>query len=185
MARQLSEQDIAGLEAALPSGEKPWLLNGDHGNAGGVEFIEVYLSPKETTPALRRGTVIEVMYRNPSASSDEATGWTVLETHPYAQVAIPGRSFDDIQGDQDINRPFDVFGRFDDDGLVRLVQFLRSDPPLTGSEHIQPWPILSLQRKVDDSVQVFSRKDYRHGQVITLRQIGEDWMVVTVGDWVA
>jgi hypothetical protein len=96
---------------------------------------------------------------------------------------MPGRSFDDIQGDQDINRPFNVIGRFDDDELNRLVQFLRADPPIK-SGHIQPWPILSVQRRVDDSVDVLSRGGAGRGQRIELRQAGLDWVIVIVGMWI-
>ena len=111
--------------------------------------------------------------------------WSLLRTESYAQVAIPGRSFNDIQGDQDINRPFRVIGRFDDDELIRLVQFLRSDPPYRGPERIDPWPFLSMQRKADDSVQVMLRGSVGRGQAITLRQAGQDWVIVSVGMWIA
>jgi hypothetical protein len=180
VARQLSQEDIAAIERTLPSGEKPWLLNGDRGDAAGLEYIEAYLPPTNATPLLRRGTVITVMRRIPP-HFPEATEWTVQETHSYAQVAIPGTGFDQIEGDQDTNRPFWVIGRFDDGELVRLVQFLRSDPPIRGGERVQPWPILIVGRQQDDSVQVLSRGGVGHGQVIKLRQVGQDWMVVGVG----
>ena len=113
------------------------------------------------------------------------TGWTVQRTESYAQVAIPGRTFDDIQDDQDPNRPFRVIGRFEDEELVRLVQFLRSNPPTRGPEPIPFWPILSIERKADDSVQVFLRGGVGRGQAITLRQTGQDWVIVIVGMWIA
>jgi len=43
VARQLTEQDVAALELVLPSGAKPWLLNGDHGHTPDTQFIEAYL----------------------------------------------------------------------------------------------------------------------------------------------
>src|SRR5437764_6647278 len=73
VARRMTEQDVAALELALPSGARPWLLIGVR--AWG-EHVEAYLAPTSTTPALRRGTVV----------SGQSTG-------SYAQVAIPGRSF--------------------------------------------------------------------------------------------
>ena len=184
VARHLSEEDVPAIERILPSGEKPWLLNGDHGNIdGGLQYIEAYLPPTSTTPLLRRGTVITVKRRTLSPFSLTITDWTVAETHSYAQVAIAGRSFDEIEGDQDINRPFGVNSRFDDDELVRLVHFLRSDPPLRGDAHIVPWPILLIVRNDDDSVQVMSRGGDGHGQLIKLRQVGQDWMIVIVTGW--
>ena len=100
---------------------------------------------------------------------------------------IPGRTFDQIEGDQDINRPFRVIGRFDDTELIRLVEFLRSNPPtrVGGSNAIRPWPILSIDRKADDSVEVLLRGAVMQGQTITLRQAGQDWVIVRVGMWIA
>src|SRR3989442_15188100 len=63
VARQLTEQDVAALESVLPAGGRPWLLNGDPGQIPGAEYIDAYLSPTNTTRALRRGTVITVMRR--------------------------------------------------------------------------------------------------------------------------
>src|SRR5690349_23520475 len=127
----------------------PWLLNGDRPQNTFVDYIEAYLPPTSTSSPFRRGTVIGVRRQRMPVGE-----WSVERTDLYAQVAIPGRSFDDIQGDQDTNRPFRIIGRLDDDDLVRLVQFLRSDPPVRGGDHIQPWPILSIQRKADDSVEI-------------------------------
>jgi hypothetical protein len=176
VARQLTDQDIAELEMVLPTGSMPWLLNGERPQDIFVDYIEAYLSPTSTGSALRRGTVIGV--RRPRTPAGE---WSVERTDLYAQVAIRGRRFDDIQGDQDTNRPFRIIGRFDDDELVRLVQFLRSDPPIRGSEHIQSWPILSVQRKVGDSVEVMLREEYWKGQAVTLHQSGQDRVIVNVG----
>lgn len=181
VARQLSEQDVAGLEAALPAGAKPWLLDGEPAQAPGLEYVAAYLSPTNTSPVLRRGMVVTVVRRIRPPVGE----WSLLRTESYAQVAIPGRSFNDIQGDQDINRPFRVIGRFDDDELIRLVHFLRSNPPTRGLDRIQPWPFLSMQRKADDSVQVMLRGSVGRGQAITLRQAGQDWVIVSVGMWIA
>ncbi len=176
VARQLSQEDVAAIERTLPSGEKPWLLNGERPQNTFVDYIEAYLLPITTGSELRRGTVIGIRRQRTPPSE-----WKVERTEVYAQVAIPGRSFNDIQGDQDVNRPFRVIGHFEDDEIVRLAHFLRSDPPMRGSEHIQPWPILSIQRKADDSVQVMLREEYWKGQSVTLRQTGQDWMIVIVG----
>ena len=97
------------------------------------EHVEAYLAPTTTTPELRRGTVVSGQL-----------------TRSYAQVAIPGRSFDQIDDEQDINRPFQVIGNFDDAELVSLVQLLRSNPPTRGMASIESSPILSIRRIEDD-----------------------------------
>jgi hypothetical protein len=180
VARQLTEQDIAALELVLPPGGKPWLLNGDRAQFGNMQFVQAFPPATVSTSALRRGTVISVERRNP------LDAWVVQRAESYAQVAIAGRTFDQIQGDQDINRPFRVIGRFDDSELVRLVESLRSDPTPIGRDFsIQAWPILSMVRKTDDSVEVMLRGAVMQGQMIMLRQAGQDWIVVVVGVWAA
>src|SRR5438093_8228822 len=99
VARQLTEQDIAALELVLPAAGKPWLLNGDTAQFGNLQFVQAFLPATVSTPALRRGTVISVVRRNP------LDAWVVQRAESYAQVTIPGRTFDQIAGDQDINRP--------------------------------------------------------------------------------
>jgi hypothetical protein len=184
VARQLTDQDVAALESVLPSGAKPWLLDGDRGMFERIESIQAYLSPTTTTSALRRGTVISV-----TRQIRPLTAWTVGTSQSYAQVAIPGRSIDQIVGDQDINRPFRVFGSFDNTELVHLVEFLRSNPPRDAD--IKAWPILSIIRWADDAqvllpgaVEVWLRGTALSGQTIALRQTGKDWVIVYVGTWI-
>jgi hypothetical protein len=169
VGRELSQEDVAAIQRTLPGDAKPWLLNGERGQVLLREYIEAYLTTTNTSPVLRRGTVITVMRRTQPPVGE----WNVSRTESYGQVAIPGRSFDDIQGDQDRNRPFWVIGRFDGDELVRIVQLVRSDPPVRGVDHIQPWPILSVQRRDDDSVDVTLRGGHLRGQAVKLRQVGK------------
>ena len=182
VSRRLTQQDVAALELALPSGAKPWLLNGDPAQFADLENIQAYLSPTTATSTLRRGPVIFVTRR-----ISPITEWAVEGSGTYAQVAIPGREFDQIEGDQDINRPFHVIGNFDDTELVGLVRFLRSNPPTIGGESnaIRPWPILSIYRKGDGSVEIQLRETNWKGQAITVRQTDHDWAIIRVGMWIA
>jgi hypothetical protein len=179
VARQLTEQDVEALELVLPAGAKPWLLNGDHVQVGNLQVVDAYLPPTTATPTLRRGQIIGV-----SRQIFPTTEWITGAAQSYAQVAIPGRNFDQIAGDQDINRPFRVVGRFDDTELVRLIVFLRSTPR-RGTDAIQSWPILSVNRRADDSVEIRLRGAPLQGQKIRLRQAGQDWVIVSVAMWSA
>src|SRR6266446_33890 len=185
-ATELTEQDIAALQIVLPPGEKPWLLIGDRSLWTRGQFIQAYLPPTTSTAALRRGTMIRVGRRNQRnaferpASSDP---WIVERSESYAQVAIAGRNFDRIQGDQDMNRPFQVIGRFDDTELVRLVEAVRSSPTPRGSDPADASPLVSIDRKSDDSAEIRLRRDAFHGQVLWARRAGQDWTVVVVGMW--
>jgi hypothetical protein len=194
VARQLTEQDIEALQMVLPPGSRPWLLNGDPGQIMGNQSIYAYLSPTTTSPALRRGPVVPVSrnvrysrVNNGVVLVSPPTSWTVRPALEYAQVAISGRDFDMIQGDQDINRPFLVDRRLGDAELIRLVEFLRSKAVPTGrsSDTIRSWPILGVARQSDDSVRVSLRGAVMSGQEIVLRQTGQDWFVVSVGMWIA
>ena len=180
VARQLTEQDLAALEMVPPPGEKPWLLNGDRSQLGSGQYIQAFLPPTVSTPVLRLYKVIVVSRRNARnmfERPEPTDPWVVERTETYAQVAIAGRNFDQIQGDQDINRPFRVIGRFDDSELVQAVQSLRSDPaPM-------PWPIMSIERQMDDSMKGMLRKTAWDGQIVILRQAGQNWIVMPVGWW--
>jgi hypothetical protein len=179
VARQLTDADVAALEMVLPPGNRPWLLIGDYTQFLSAQYVEAFLQPTTETQVLRRGMIISVDRRTPTSP------WVLGSTWSYAQVAIPGRRFDDIRDDRDINRPFRVVGQFDDTDLVRIVQYLRSNPPTRFAQAIQPWPILWVKRKADDSVEVPLMEDASHGQAITLRNVGQDWMIVAVGGWAA
>ena len=184
IAERLTEQDVGAIQTALPDGTRSWLLIGDPVQAPGLEWIEAYLPATTNTPELRRGNKIGISrWTTPSRRS----GWTVERTESYAQVAIPGRNLDEITGSSDINRPFRVLGRFNDNELVSLVRFVRSDPPTRGGEStaIKPWPIREIQRQEDDSIEVSTLGGETSGQVIKLRKDGKDWVILAVGRWAA
>ena len=88
VARQLMEDDIAGLEMVLPPGEKPWLLNGDGAQYGNGQFIQAFLPPTLSTPALRRGS--SRAHATPRITS----------------AASSRRSFDPVGRRRPIMRPF-------------------------------------------------------------------------------
>jgi hypothetical protein len=48
----------------------------------------------------------------------------------WAQVALPGRSFDDVKSESDENLPLTITGQITDADLVSSVRFLRTQPPL-------------------------------------------------------
>ena len=179
VARQLTDKDVAAIVAVLPRDSSPWLLDGERTQFVNAEYVQAFLAPTVETQVLHRGMIVSVERRT------GAMPWVVQRTDAYAQVAIPGRSFNEIRDDHDINRPFRVIGRFDDDELVSLVQFIRSDPPTRGGVAIQQWPILWIKRNADDSVDVPLWEDAWHGQAITLRQNGQDWIIVSIGGWAA
>lgn len=182
VARTLTEEDVVAVQRVLPDGQKPWLLNGDPGQIPNREYVEAYLPPTTTTVVLRRGLLI-VTGRQMTPPGT----WSANGSYPYAQVAVAGRSFNEIQGDQDTNRPFRVIGDFNDAELVGLVDFVRSSARVRGRDQgavIENWPILSVHRDQDGFVHVMLRGAVMRGQAMTLRQAGQDWTIVRVGMWI-
>jgi hypothetical protein len=180
IARQLTQAEVFGIQAMLPPGAMPWLFHGDPPQWSKGQFIQAFLAPTTSTSELRRGTVISVERRNRrnALQKPEADDvWVVERTESYAQVAIAGRNFDDIQGEQDINRPFPVIGSFEDDELVQSIRAMRSNPaPM-------PWPILDMTRKPDGSIEVRTLKNPSEGELIWLRKAGQEWLVSVAGSW--
>lgn len=172
VARQLTEQDLTELERALPGGARPWLLIGEAGRAPGLN-VAAFLQPKVSTSEIRRGAVTMVR-RELNASTwkalkrvdyDEQIG----HSDSYAQVALPDRSFDQIQGDQDLNRPFFVTGDFKDSELVSLAKYIRSQSVR---------PILSVVRQQDKAVHVWVREKATAWRWLTLEQ-GHTWKLLS------
>ena len=181
---ELTEEDLSAIRMLVP--ESPWLLNGEVGFAG-RQFVNAYLPPTTANSVLQRGVLIPVSRRMLDPRTNKPTGWTVERAEQYAQVAIPGRKFDRIQSNLDINLPFRVIDHFDDVELVALVLFLRSNSSSRGepTTTVQPWPILSVNRQNDGSVRVMLLEKAMQGQAIILRRNGQTWTIVSIGIWAA
>jgi hypothetical protein len=87
--------------------------------------------------------------------------WTVGRANVYVQVAVAGKAFDRIEGDNDINRLFRVMCAFDDAELIGLVETLRFN------REVERWPLLSVVRQRQDLVLVMLRGGANRGQAVT------------------
>lgn len=103
----------------------------------------------------------------------------------WAQVTLPGRAFDDVTDQQDLNRPFRLIGAFSDAELVRLVEFVRSGPGIAGASGrvivARTSPIAEVERKADGLVEVRLPVGEYEQQLVTLRAAGESWSLVQIG----
>ena len=183
VAKQLSERDIAAIALGLPAGSKPWLLIGSRAVTT-EEQIEAYTSPNAPLNNVRQGSMI-LLRRSPPDTvwtlADASTAYsfpganrTTLppsQTASYAQVAVTGRDFDDVTGEQDDNRPFVVSGSFDNTVLSSLATFVRG----TGQ------PIVLVAFMPDDSVRVLLRRQAMSYNWLTLRRQEQTWIVVEQG----
>jgi hypothetical protein len=202
LIQRLSDQEIADvMRIATTNGGTPWLLNATPSQLGIFQSVEAYCIPATTNQELRRGSLVSAWRRQAPEAAASWQPWTLQWRGEYAQVSIPGRDFDRVGGEQDVNRPFGVSGKFSDEELVGVVRFIRSKPVFerdgerTAIE--SGWAILSVSRMepeslrlrrivtpTDDCVAVKLRKDDWSGQVIILGKQGAGWIILEVGSWI-
>jgi hypothetical protein len=110
--------------------------------------------------------------------------WKYLNTEPWAQVALPGRGFETLQDDGDLNRPFTVAGGdISDDDLIKIVTLIRSSRLKPGVPHLRDegvygtLPILRVIRRSPASVVVMLFVQDVTYQFVHLSQSGNDWSV--------
>jgi hypothetical protein len=188
VARELSDKDVADLVQTMPAGSKPWLLIGERGQSS-AQTIEAYLPPVTSTPEVRRGSMIPLHRLVRNAAAPEP--WTVITNYQrggatpisYAQVLLAGRSFDQIQGDDDLNRPFILKGNPKDNDLVDVVSVLRASHlnHYPGGGYVSGLPILNMDWQTNYFVVV----DLRDGGILkqqraTLKKEGAVWVITGV-----
>lgn len=160
----------------MPGGEPPWIVSGDPGQIAGPQNIDVYLRPTIANAMVRRGLVIPIR----RGTRPVPTEWVIQRTaENYAQVAVEGRNFNDIQGPQDLNRPFRITGRFEDEELVSLATVLRSAWN-TGDLRVPRLPILSAEKRGDTTAFVSLRAGNMEWYWVTLRRQGASWIITEV-----
>ena len=149
VATALGDSDVTDVVRLAACGTSPpWLMIASHGQIAEVQFVEVFCTADQIKGALRRGQLSWIV--RDKFSSGVWSPWTVRERYRYAQVVPDGRSFEQVAGMQDVNRPFQLFsGEFTDEELVSLVGFLRSAPTwVHGSARDQvesKWPITMVR----------------------------------------
>jgi hypothetical protein len=165
------------------NGGTPWLFVGRKTQIGEL-WIYSFCKPAVETPRIRRGIAIVLVLRSGSGGSEPKL--RVRHSNPYAQVAIEGRDFDQIEGTLDLNLPFRVIGTFNDNELIGLVNFVRSEPSQKSDQPARlQWPIEHMEKKSDGSIEVWTRKDDFSGERATIRQVEGKWIVVSFGRWIA
>jgi hypothetical protein len=182
-ATQLTPQDVANLEPVLPGGAKPWLLFG-----GECLFCEAsvsaYLHPTIETTEMRRGRFLVVRPpaglikgAMPMPNAPAASSWTLTErSFQYAQVAVAGRRFEQVESVQDLHKPFSVMADFDDAELLSIVGFARSNSRWAG-------PMEVVNREADGSVRVQIRVFNGSGRLqAVIRREGQSWAVLK--EWI-
>jgi hypothetical protein len=183
----MTVEEIASIEAM--AGEKPWLVDGRQqlGPPGKSETIQVYFPATTVAPNLRRGA-----YMTFTRNLDPLGPWQgVGSARPYYQIPIPGRPYEQIVNDNDLNLPFTVKGDFQNEDLVEVVAFIRSNPGLpqnSGPGNVGTSPISFIERQTDGSVRVEWRfeplRGTGQGQRAILEKRGTSWALISVNRFV-
>jgi hypothetical protein len=176
----LTERDLTEL-LAVPGVANPWLMDARTGQIG--EFVRIFLPPTSVTSNLRRGTAI-VAVRN--RFTPEGERWRAsVERNAYAQVAVEGRSMDQVERLGDLAQPFFVTGSFTDDELLSIVRLIRSKPtaPLTNTlgqsgPVAGDLPINIMVRTHPGTVNVLISRNSSESQDVTLQREGSGWIVL-------
>lgn len=191
LGRPLSDSEraeVARLGSA--NGKEPWLFVFQRGHFGPAEELAyVYSVPAVETAEIRRGTWVLLSRRFPSAGGTWE-GWTVKGRGWYAQVTVPGRDPIRVEGERDTQLPFDVGAKISGQDIVSLATLIRSGPSWTdrsgNAQRVEgSWPIQSIHRKADGTVEIRSRKDIHSGQWVKLKREQDGWHITGIGSWIA
>jgi len=183
-------RDLASERAGGP----PWLLMGASTQIAGRWEVTAMGPATQSRAEIRCGTLVRLS----GADSDPGTprAWSLYDSRPYAQIAIPGRAFGEIRGEDDPNLPFWVSGNFSDDELIEVVRFVRSTPPGPDGRsfglQVERQPIEAVSRfrrtagtDVHVGVRVSLRVANLQGLVLELERSAGGWIVAQVGGWIA
>jgi hypothetical protein len=175
----LASRDIVRIRelASGLAGGPPWLLVGELGQVTGSASVAAMGPATQSGAEIRRGTLVRLS--GVDSSSDAPRSWSVYDSQAYAQVAIAGRTFGEIRGEDDPNLPFRVTGTFTDEDLIEVVRFVRSTPPGPGGSSLG----LKVERHPIQAISRFRRTagtDVRVGVQVTLRLANLHWLLLEI-----
>ena len=179
LATILSGNDMAQIrQLSARAGGEIWFVSGDLGRAGGLS-VAVYRRPEVAQGAVRTGVLLVIATEGVSRRT-----WAVSSATSYAQVLLPGRAPDAIEGYADPNMPFRVTGQWNADELAELVTFLRSSPKSSAAKGLRQvngaLPIALVARQ-GSAVEVRLRIDANQYHVVSLTRADDRWVVASIG----
>lgn len=138
-AAWLRPADVASIDRAVaPYGGSPWLITEVRRSLrdrnGEFQWSALaYVAPTTATAELRRGTLVGVNTELTIEQLADPATWRAdaSTARQWAQVALPSRPFDDVNGEQDENFPLTISGDITDADLLSAVRFLRSSPVIS------------------------------------------------------
>ena len=156
-AAWLRSADVEGIaKAVAPYGGPPWLITEIHRspvsrNDGFQWSALAYVAPTTATAEFRRGPLVRVGAGLPTDHVPDPATWRVdpSTASTWAQVALPGRRFEDVASEQDENLPLTISGDITDADLLSIVRFLRSGPVISVPSNLRlgkvPGPVRGIR----------------------------------------
>jgi hypothetical protein len=122
----VSDSEVAQIEE-LAGGKRLWLLRAPNPGMGS-RISYLFLEPDTIGKRVLRGRAFRLHADEPPNAAIRSP-WKIVESHSYVYIPTPGRMQGDIS-EHGIDWPFIVQGEFDDDTLISIVEFVRSQPPI-------------------------------------------------------
>ena len=144
---RLTQDDVRQItRIARESGSAPWLLLGQ--SPSGVRRsphpwpVSVFLVAEHRTPTLQRGRLLFV--RAGLVSLDDYSApknWELLSSGQWAEVPTGRMSSSEVNHNRDLNRPFALAGKLDDQTIQEVVATIRRATP-RGTAVQVTWPFV-------------------------------------------
>jgi hypothetical protein len=190
VGEQLPTREVLQItEVAQDAGGEPWVVLGFPSMILGHSSVAVYLEPHTSTDRVRRGKVLRLVASDPPVVPARSP-WRLESTHDYAHIVLSGRQPREVRSQWDIGRPFTTEGDIDDETLLSLVAFIRSNPGIPGvPEGAAPrqvdgqWPVSSIQRR-DGMFVVTLQTGSATGHTITLERRERRWIILKFSMWI-
>ena len=146
-----------------------------------------YVASTTATAEFRRGALVRVNAGLTTEQLADPARWSAdaSTVRQWAQVAIPGRPFDDVKGEQDDNLPLTISGDITDADLLSVVRFLRSSPVIAVPPGLNlgqvPGPVRgirgpAIRHPMLPGVRVVIARSAECSYDIVLERRGETWI---------
>jgi hypothetical protein len=173
----VSDAEVAQIaELASSTGKRLWLLHTPNPSMGG-RVSRLFLEPDVVGKRVLRGRLLRLV-ADERPNVPIRSPWRISESLSYVYIPIAGRQQGEIQGEHDLGWPFSVRGEFEDDTLISIVEFIRSEPPIPVPaflKRVPAAPIAGITRR-DDAIEVGFREGEAMGHAV--------WLVRKDGRWV-
>ena len=186
----VSDVEVAQIaDLVVSTGKRPWLLRSPHTMELDVRLAYLFLEPDLTGARVHRGRLL-TLRADGAPYSPPRSPWRLGDSRSYAYIPSQGRRAGEIRSERDSDWPFTVQGEFDDETLISLVDFIRSQPHLPmvpagqAPQQVSGAPISVIARRSDNIFIGLRTGDLQGEDITVVRQNGQ-WVITDFGMWIA